>query len=330
MRIRRVKCDEGRPSCNRCLKAGRNCDGYEVHTNSTTSHDIGSRITIYVPPIQKQPISSPGTHELDFYRFKAAAKLSGVLDSNFWTSLVLQLTDSEPTIQHAVTAISASLRELELAPSNPPFGIIPANSKMHEASFKAMRCLTTRMEADPYSYLVPLVACILFTCLEFIRGSVRTAMVHMLSGFKILETVQRFRPSQTEYDYIKGYLIPIFARLNILCILFRQSLSPLPLAPKQHDFQFSTIIEARETFYNVLAPILIFVRKAWELLGKSNIQLEDHMERCKLQHELEQWHCGLEHLVSSMASAGETKMGQAVNVLRIHYRVSRRSGLSNP
>ncbi|KAL2807765.1 hypothetical protein BJX63DRAFT_60948 [Aspergillus granulosus] len=27
-KIRRVKCDEGKPSCSRCVSTGRKCDGY--------------------------------------------------------------------------------------------------------------------------------------------------------------------------------------------------------------------------------------------------------------------------------------------------------------
>jgi hypothetical protein len=33
IRIRRVKCDEGKPNCQRCISTGRKCDGYEhLHT----------------------------------------------------------------------------------------------------------------------------------------------------------------------------------------------------------------------------------------------------------------------------------------------------------
>ncbi|KAL4914542.1 hypothetical protein BDW62DRAFT_219950 [Aspergillus aurantiobrunneus] len=57
-RQRRKKCDEGRPTCNRCAKAGRVCQGYRSHEQLVFRH-----YTVAAPlsaPKTDQPITEPG------------------------------------------------------------------------------------------------------------------------------------------------------------------------------------------------------------------------------------------------------------------------------
>ncbi|RSL93548.1 hypothetical protein CEP52_013182 [Fusarium oligoseptatum] len=39
-RIRKIKCDEGKPFCLKCVKTGRTCDGYESPFRLVTSQSI--------------------------------------------------------------------------------------------------------------------------------------------------------------------------------------------------------------------------------------------------------------------------------------------------
>jgi hypothetical protein len=104
--------------------------------------------------------------------------MSGTFDSDFCTTPTLQLSHSEPVIRHALAAISAVHGNMGETNGNP--------LALEEAAI-AMRCLSTRIKTGPNSHLVPLVACLLFTCLYLMRGNVDSAMVHILSGFNILE-----------------------------------------------------------------------------------------------------------------------------------------------
>ncbi|TEY71535.1 hypothetical protein BOTCAL_0091g00200 [Botryotinia calthae] len=40
--VRRVKCDEGRPSCQRCISTGRKCDGYEKESSDSPARSDSS------------------------------------------------------------------------------------------------------------------------------------------------------------------------------------------------------------------------------------------------------------------------------------------------
>lgn len=48
-RIRRVKCDEGRPFCARCEKFGVDCDGYELQPRERTNSPATWRLRSIAP-----------------------------------------------------------------------------------------------------------------------------------------------------------------------------------------------------------------------------------------------------------------------------------------
>ena len=79
--------------------------------------------------------------------------------------------------------------------------------------------------------------------------------------------------------------------------------------------------EARQAFYEIAAPCLVFIRNAPTKAQEFRVQLEDHIERVKLENELQRWHDGLESLVSRMVASGNLPCDRAINLLRIQHRV---------
>ena len=75
-KIRRVKCDETRPQCSRCLSAGRYCGGYtETHPKSKTSGSlIGSQLS------QTLGLQEQDRRTFDFFLSWTAPRLGGSLD----------------------------------------------------------------------------------------------------------------------------------------------------------------------------------------------------------------------------------------------------------
>ena len=58
-RARRVKCDEGRPSCSRCITSKRVCDGYTPGTSSSSSSSTPSRLARGRPASTLAPAPVP-------------------------------------------------------------------------------------------------------------------------------------------------------------------------------------------------------------------------------------------------------------------------------
>lgn len=50
----------------------------------------------------------------DYFRERTVVKMPGAFDSTFWENIVLRVSSSEPAVFHAVVALAATQRGLEL------------------------------------------------------------------------------------------------------------------------------------------------------------------------------------------------------------------------
>lgn len=116
-KIRRVKCDETKPSCNRCKTFGVSCEGYGVQPGKRTQTQ---RVRSETPPtankgIQGQPQILPKPSNMllqseedrqyiEFFRDQTASLL--VPFCEHWCLLALQ-SSHNPIIHHAIIAMAA-------------------------------------------------------------------------------------------------------------------------------------------------------------------------------------------------------------------------------
>ena len=159
-KIRRVKCDEKKPACDRCTKTGRRCDGYagqklwrgwvpdtpesralpEIPTNEDQRKMIARRLAS--SRAVRSIVPRFGTPEeqraFDVYRNRVAITLSGFCDPYFWTVLVPQVCWTVEPVKHLTIAI-ASLNEalkdligLGVAPDH--FAVQHYNKAIHNLS----------------------------------------------------------------------------------------------------------------------------------------------------------------------------------------------------
>jgi hypothetical protein len=128
-RIRRVKCDETKPDCLRCIRTGRKCDGYasSLPISEASVTDNSNRYPPFAPRNRPPPSNLTqsmssivlrdslqdfrGTklehRHLDFFYNQTAPSLARYFDSRFWNILVPQLACSEPSVQHAMIALAS-------------------------------------------------------------------------------------------------------------------------------------------------------------------------------------------------------------------------------
>lgn len=139
-RIRRVKCDETKPSCNRCTSSKRVCDGYLAHNSThrrSPSHGAGCKARktlsrralasvvrqLHAPGpsarlLSPSPYLSDDVACYDFFRFRLTTAASESRHSQttrgFWNSTLLQVSHAEPAVWHAVAALGALYRKWEV------------------------------------------------------------------------------------------------------------------------------------------------------------------------------------------------------------------------
>ncbi|RBA20568.1 hypothetical protein BFJ72_g465 [Fusarium proliferatum] len=178
--IRRVKCDEEKPTCRRCVSTGRKCDGYDLTTLAQSSK------------VQLQPIvsggSDPESQAIYQFRTRIATLIaaSSSFDARFWTYDVLHNSDTFTPVRHALAALTSAYQKSIL------LGIESTSCDMFIFSQyqKAMRSLSIflqdRKVLSTSAKLAALVANFLFTYLCSLQGLRQEALIHLRNGLALI------------------------------------------------------------------------------------------------------------------------------------------------
>ena len=268
-KIRRVKCDETKPACDRCTSTGRKCDGYIVPPPKKPSYKTITEIAL-VRGIDPVLGSRNELRALDFFRTRTAPGLSSYFDAEFWTRLVLQMSHAEPAIKHAMVAVGTlhekredsvqTVPKIRSVVMTDPMAISVPVTKARDDSDpfalaqynKAIQHLSKRLNDPDTSSEIALLACILFVCVEFLRGDVEPAMRHFQSGMAIaMAYSKKTGGSQLRYqmDLVKENMLPFFHRLELLSTLFgNDAMWQYPIDLEQVvPTEFNNLKEARDS-----------------------------------------------------------------------------------
>ncbi|KAI8215638.1 hypothetical protein K4K52_003637 [Colletotrichum sp. SAR 10_76] len=133
-KIRRVKCDEGKPTCNRCAKADIKCDGYVK--DAAEQKRVAERDAVFRaaqrnkvllprpdPTIAASPVvvrANPGVVQIDtadvsyydLFRHQLVRDLAGSTHSDFWSRIVMAESARDPCVKESVLAIGAIAQTL--------------------------------------------------------------------------------------------------------------------------------------------------------------------------------------------------------------------------
>jgi hypothetical protein len=164
-RVRRVKCDEVKPTCKKCTSIGRKCSGYLTppSSNNTPSPSKGS-----LTPESQLTESDLERRSFDFFCKRTVVVFSGIFDPTFWTRLVLQATHHEPAIRHAAIALGALHESSEVGSR-----VKPSIFAMEQYG-KAIRYLVKPIrEKQKQAVDVALMTCVLFVCFEVSSLSIK-------------------------------------------------------------------------------------------------------------------------------------------------------------
>ncbi|KAF2674506.1 hypothetical protein BT63DRAFT_474249 [Microthyrium microscopicum] len=219
-RIRRIKCDETKPECNKCVRSGwscsySNCQAEESVSGSTTSprhKRCSTRQIESLPTPERGPNLVIGTIEeqrsFHFFQTVTFIDLHGVFNLDFWPS-VLQAAQRHPAIRHAASAIGAMhakfLRD-EVKGSSSPSSEDEALDEEYTFALKQCNAAIKSLMAMPENtdYLrrqeVALVSCILFMAFDSLQGDKIQAISHLRSGMTLLEdTAARFQKANNSH-----------------------------------------------------------------------------------------------------------------------------------
>ena len=219
-------------------------------------------------------LSSDERQHMQWFHCRVLQSVSDYLDAGFWKCLIVPATWNNPAITHAVIALTSAHR-----------GYLSRHqglSKAQEEEFtllqysKAIRHLQPLLtKQNSTSTAVVLVACLLFTILEYTRKQHKNAAVHLHNGLKLLRDMYSERA-----DTIHGVLVikpphsqavdravlQGFATLHVQAKLFGNHVSGLSLLLQATESEvpflpFKSLEEARDSLYKLLHGILLMAQR---------------------------------------------------------------------
>ncbi|KAF2185302.1 hypothetical protein K469DRAFT_739026 [Zopfia rhizophila CBS 207.26] len=344
-KIRRVKCDEKKPNCLRCISTGRKCDGYAQNKKDFQFQALSlSQASSFRYTVPMFSGFDDNVHYLEFYHHCAGPTLSSKFDNEFWSRISLQMAQSEPAVRHALIALGY-LHKTE-----------PGNLKHARSGFAAdheprtllfhynrsVRCLVDRMAEPSYSREVGLVTCVLFICIEFLRGNYHTAFTHLRSGLKIISEWQQGRlngspgsslsvqPSLAisrcfsgPTTMIEDKLIPMFVRVIATALLYGVSIEQVfaiscPLPQDFRERPFMTVLEAQSSVHELRNPSILYVTTmAKKLILREPVTAEDLQYQMHLLECHRAWFRGLQILEREKHLSKEDKV--TASSLKVSY-----------
>ncbi|KAI0098877.1 hypothetical protein GGR51DRAFT_536728 [Nemania sp. FL0031] len=315
-KARRVKCDEGRPSCHRCVSTGRTCDGYGIWGDGGTKHvERAVALTTHDDPLMYAISSLYGelNPEQDacfqWFRHRTYTKLPLPFITPFWQTLVLQACAAESAIFHAVLALSSAHQKESLQEEGEPketYDALDSQQKfMLQEYGRAMRDLQPHFSCqDRRSVHVALVVCTLFTFFENLLGRYATANAHLHSGLRLLaETYAPVDHSESRafttkrHGYVDDWIIESFARLHVQAALLGQGLPSLyPRLPKFPLTPIPAVFESTNQAARYMDRLLLEIVHLAEQCSSLDCSVVDatflarvHDTQQHLQAELKQW-----------------------------------------
>lgn len=196
--------------CRKCTSTGRKCEGYPALPTGQAAYSWAHLFSLQnvAPIVTRRNPSSMGTSDdmearaLDFFRAQVAPVLSQHSNKQFWNILVSQVSQSEPAVRHALVCIGSMYEGLSntnsniLAASQETFAITQYNLSLNKLiSAASDRNMT-------------LLVCLLFICIETLRGNKSMAIEHCRHGITICNSLP-----QGLSGWAKQELQPMFLRL---------------------------------------------------------------------------------------------------------------------
>lgn len=244
-RIRKVKCDETKPHCRRCISTDRTCDGYPVAPIGQAAYSWHDLVVAVAAQQQQVPRRMPSSFHtadqlevraLDFFRLQVGPVLSMHSSAHFWQTLVLQLAHREPAVRHALACIGSTYEGLDDDDDDGNGGAastLPGPWRQSRERFAlAQYTLALRHVSAPGADRnMVLVVCLLFICIESMRENKVLAIQHCRHGIAISNETTMTTTTTAPLDGWARELRPIFLRVATLPYLFGEAADfPQPTA----------------------------------------------------------------------------------------------------
>lgn len=260
---------------------------------------------------------------------------------------MLQISQGEPAVRHALVAIGALNERRDMFISdlrhNGPASSMRQQSteivtmaaggqqQQHDDPFaisqynKAMSHLARNVSGSgSMSVDSTLLACILFICVECLRGDWQLAMRHYYAGMAIALNASQHDASHRTLHAASSrqQLWGFFTRLELLSQLFghrpayEYGIEPLEAVP----IEFTSVVEARDSIVHIMNLSLRFIHGSTPRRIRTNVTSHDFEYRSMLLGSLEKWGKALYNFLERSQPC--LRITEAAIILQIHQIVT--------
>lgn len=242
------------------------------------------------------------------------------MDSEFWGGLVMRLSVTEPVVKHAIISLS-SLHEFIGANKSDKRLMNPQMIFLEYTT--AIRALATWKDSN--GKVVPLIASILFTCIEFLLDNEPGSRMHIMQGRKLLSDLDT--ASEGDLEIIRKELVPMYTRLGLAAFLYGATPPTVPDHLRQFTKppdQLNTLTEARTLLYALLDEIMRFSTGVQGRIFSGTITNDEITElkstQTLLQSYLDQWQAA--YTILAATSKQSHTMAATQNLMQIYYHAT--------
>jgi hypothetical protein len=294
----------------RCTSTGRECDGYVLESRPQFGN---------APIILDAGLLNRNHWAVKEFSDRTLYRVAGFFYHDlFWNRLVLQLSQSEPAISKALSAVNMASAQLETGSQ------LDLQERCISQSYnKAIRSLAHYPSNIVY---VPLAGCILLVCLEFLRGDMRAALTHVRYGWRILESFRQDVPSgQTLSEQeLMTELSSIFERLNVHALLFEPLESPIarpaPIFqnPSAPSITLSTFAEAKSRNYELVSEAMGLILSTTHLKYRPEAVTLNHIIcQIRMEAQFQRWRKAFDQLYACQQQSWSRQECKAADIVLI-------------
>ncbi|PNH37857.1 hypothetical protein VD0004_g8942 [Verticillium dahliae] len=277
-KTRKVKCDEARPACKRCVTTGRVCDGYGIWGGGGRAYHeryvvepTGALYTHVVSRPRAAPpvlVLHPREQEcFEWFKYRTSIKVPTSYAAGFWNTLIFQSSVQEPAILNAVLALgsyhmngggTAQSHQIEKTKA----GWTAEEKFTLQHYVEAMRHLNPHFaRKGKASTRVALIACFLFASFELFRGHFEATRLHLDNGVKILEESRSLFPAiaggicvRACMDSIDDWIVEAILRIQLQSGILRYT----------HTYPYRNLLS---TTLDLPSSAFQSVHEAWQHLS---------------------------------------------------------------
>jgi hypothetical protein len=240
-----------------------------------------------------------------------------------WKRSIPQLAHREPAVFHALLAVNLVFAQAELNGGGP---VQHVDRSAIEAYNEAIQHVLRKKSSSHSDVYVSLIVCILFVCLEYLKGDMSLSFRHIQGGFRILKD----RNLQTNLaihsrdsaptDSLVTELSSMLSRLRVQTLLFDSNLvafqepgdtsdsliGPMPL-------EFANLADARSRFVGLGVEAMSFIRDASKALFGGGT-FDDVATQARLISEFDLWREAFNSLVAKCQQSWSSQQIKAANI----------------